>query len=328
MSVRHPSEPRRSRRQFVATSLGLGAAAATGLAAAKQSSGKRVSDDELRALFKDPVWNRETTARLEGDTAPGKFVNGYVTGTVMGVRDGEPVKPLFGFEVFSAIRVVKQPNGDYQRMCRELIFYRDLRTGELMDTWLNPYTNEQVRVVDVANDPFNYVISEFYPDPPTYGGLNAVKPPRRPFLRDWAILNENTVILSSDIHLYYRNALDPTVWKRESSGPMNRVSELFRYQIRREDLVNPELTHLPHSGVWNRITPWLPWMLMGPTPGHIVYAGSFSSVKSVDSVPAVVRKRVLERFPMYQVAPEKWVDPSLSGLENYARTQKPAPAKE
>jgi hypothetical protein len=42
----------------------------------------------------------------------------------------------------------------------------------------------------------------------------------------------------------------------------------------------------------------------------------------------VVRKRVLERFPMYQVAPEKWVDPSLSSLENYARTQKPAPAKE
>jgi hypothetical protein len=60
----------------------------------------------------------------------------------------------------------------------------------------------------------------------------------------------------------------------------------------------------------------------------MVYAGSFSSVKSVEAVPAVVRKRVLERFPQYQIAPEKWVDPSLSSLENYVRTQKPAPAKE
>lgn len=331
MATDSPSSAR-SRRQFVASTVGLGAAAllgtdSTAATSSRTSSRSRLSDEALRALFKDPVWNRETTARIEGDTAPGKFVNGYVTGTVMGVRDGEAVRPLFGFEVFSALRVVKQPNGDYQRMCRELIFYRDLKTGEMMDTWLNPYTNEEVRVVDVANDPFNYVISEFYPDPPTYGGLNAVKPPRRPFLRDWAILNAETVIMQSDIHLYYRNALDPAVWQRESAGPMNRVSELFRYQIRREDLENPALTHLPHTGVWNRVTPWLPWMLMGQTPGHILYAGSFSSVPSVNAVPPAVARRVLERFPHYQIAPEKWVDPSLSSLENYARTQKPAPVK-
>ena len=39
-----------------------------------------------------------------------------------------------------------------------------------------------VRVVDVANDPFNYVISEYFPDPPNYGGLNTEKPPKRPLL--------------------------------------------------------------------------------------------------------------------------------------------------
>ncbi len=325
----------RTRRDFIAAS-GTVAAGTAGVlatssgadaATSKCISRLRMSNEALRALFKDPVWNREATARLEGDTAPGKYVNGYVTGMVLGVRDGEAVRPLCGFEVFSSIRVVKQPNDSYQRMCRELIFYRDLKTGEMMDTWLNPYTNEEVRVVDVANNPFNYVISEYYPDPPTYGGLNTVKPPRRPFLRDWALLNDDTVIMQSDIHLYYRNALDPAVWQRESSGPMNRVSELFRYQIRRDDLENPELTHLPHTGVWNRVTPWLPWMLMGPTPGHIIYAGSFTTVPSVNSVPLAVAKRVLERFPQYQVAPEKWVDPSLSSLENYIRTQKPAPVK-
>jgi len=325
----------RSRRDFITASGTVAAGAAGTLAMSSgadaaistSSSRPRISNDALRALFKDPVWNRETTARIEGDTAPGKYVNGYVTGTVLGVRDGEAVRPLFGFEVFSSIRVVKQPNDSYQRMCRELIFYRDLKTGEMMDSWLNPYTNEEVRVVDVANDPFNYVISEYYPDPPSYGGLNAAKPPRRPFLRDWALLNDDTVIMQSDIHLYYRNALDPTVWQRESSGPMNRVSEMFRYQIRRDDLENPALTHLPHTGVWNRVTPWLPWMLMGAAPGHILYAGSFTTVPSVNAVPPAVAKRVRERFPQYQVAPEKWVDPSLSSLENYARTQKPAAVK-
>jgi hypothetical protein len=324
----------KTRRQFMTSTIGAGAAglAAAGLvssasAAHPSQRNYRLSADELKARFNDPIWNRETSAKIEGDTAPGKYVNGYVTGTVMGVRDNEAVRPLFGFEVFSSIRVLKQENGDYQRLCRELIFYRDLTTGELMDSWLNPYTNEEVAVVDVANDPFNYVISDHFPDPPSYGGLNTEKPPRRPFIRNWTLLNDDTVVLTSDIHLYYRNKLDPAIWVRESAGSMNRVSELFRYSIRREDIENDALTHMPHTGVWNRITPWLPWMLMGTAPGHIVYAGTFSSVPSVDSVPAPVAKRVRERFPQYTVAPEKWVDPSYSSLENYARTQKPAKPK-
>ena len=327
MTTQKQTQTSQHRRQFLATAGAVALAPASIAAVSPASSRHRISNDALRALFKDPIWNRETTARLEADIAPGKFVNGYVTGTVCGVRDGEAVRPLFGFEVFSALRVLKQPDGSYQRMCRELVFYRDLKTGEMMDTWFNPYTNEEVRVVDIANDPFNYVISEYYPDPPNYGGLNTVKPPRRPFLRDWALLRDDMVILQSDIHLYYRNALDPAVWPRESAGVMNRVSELFRYQIRREDIENPELTHLPHTGVWNRVTPWLPWMLMGGAPGHILYSGTFSSVSGVDAIPPAVAKRVLERYPHYQIAPEKWVEPSLSSLENYARTQKPAPIK-
>ena len=317
-----------SRRQALTLTAAAGLAAAPAAEAlAKPAPRKRWSNEELKARFKDPIWNRETSARIEGDTAPGKFVHGYVTGTVMGVRDNERVKPLFGFEVFSGLRVIKQPNGDYQRMCRELIFYTDLATGEVMEEWTNVYTGEKVRVVDVANDPFNYMISDHFPDPPNYGGLNKDKPPRRPLLRDWKLLNDDTVTLTSDIHLYYKNALDPAVWPRESAGPMNRVSELFRYVFNRDDVENPAKTHLPHTGIWNRITPWLPWMLMGQAPGHVVYAGTFTSVPSVDSVPAPVAKRVKEKYPLYLTAPEVWVDPSLSSLENYARTQKPAPLK-
>ena len=319
----------KTRRTVMKTALGLAATTAVVPSSASTNSSRRprLSNEALKARFNDPIWNRETTAKLEADIAPGKFVNGYVTGTVMGVRDNEPVRALFGFEVFSAIRVLKQPNGDYQRLCRELIFYRNLETGELMDSWLNPYTNEEVRVVDVANDPFNYRISDFYPDPPSYGGLNTEKRARRPFIRNWTLITDDVVVLSSDIHLYYRNALDPAKWVRESAGPMNRVSELFRYVIQRDDIENDSLTHLPHTGVWNRITPWLPWMLMGTSQGHIVYAGTFSSVKGVDSVPSNVAARVLERFPTYVTAPEEWVDPSYSSLENYARTQTPAAVK-
>lgn len=314
-----------SRRRALQGGAALGVSA---LAAAPgaQAAAATASDAELQRLFKDPIWNRDTRARLEGDTAPGKFVHGYATGVVHSVRPGEVIKPLFGFEVFSGLRVLRQPDGSWQRLCRELVFYRDLKTGAILEEWDNPFIGERVKVVDIANDPFNYVISEWYPDPPSYGGLNKDKPPRRPFVLPWGIIND-TVTLDTDIHLFYPSALQPDKWPRESAGPTNQVSEMFRYFMRREDVLNPKLTHLPHNGVWARLTPWLPWMLMGQTPGHIYYMGRFSSIESPEQAPPQVLARVKERYPKYLTAPDKWVDPSLSSLENYAREQQPAPRK-
>lgn len=309
------------RRQALRLAATAALAGATGAGQAATAAAKPA----IRPLaFNDPIWNREMSARLEGDADPKKFVYGCVTGIVDGVRDGERVRPLMRFEVFSTIRVVKQPDGSYHRLCREVVFYRSLETGKLMDEWDNPYTGERVKVVDVANDPFNYIISDFYPEPPSYGGLNKEKPPRRPFIRNWTMLDEDTVGLESDIHLYYPSALKPEKWPRESPGPMSRVSELFRYAIRRADLENPDLGHIPHHGVWNRITPWLPWMLMDQAPGHIVYSGMFGSRKSLDAYPKDIIDRVRERYPNYLVAPEKMEGPSLSSLERYALEQKPA----
>lgn len=313
------------------TALGrlLGTAATLGTALVAAAPGRafgKSAPKKTPLAFDDPIWNREMYARLEGDIDGGKQITGAGTGVVHGVREGEALKPLFGFDLFATHRVLKQPDGSYQRLCREVVFYRDLATGELLDEWVNPYSGERVKVVDVANDPFNFRISENFPDPPSYGGLNKDKPPKRPFLLKWG-LQGHTLTLDTDIHLYYPNALDPAKWPRESSGPMNRVSELFRYFIRREDAENWELTHLPHDGVWSRVTPWLPWMLMGPAPGHILYMGRFSSIERPELADARVLARVRERYPLYLTAPEKWVEPSLSSLENYARTQQPAPPR-
>jgi len=243
---------------------------------------------------------------------------------VAGVRDNEKVRPLMRFEVFSTIRVVRMADGNYQRLCRELVFYRSLETGKLMDEWDNPYTGEHVKVVDVANDPYNYIIADHFPQPPSYGGLNKETRPPRPYLRNWSMLDEQTVGLESDIHLYYPSAMQPDKWPRESPGKMTRVSEMFRYIIRRSDLEDPTLDHIPYHGVWNRVTPWLPWMLMDQAPGHIIYTGTMAARETLDLYPKDVLARVRERYPKYLVAPEAVEGPSLSSLERYAHDQTPA----
>jgi hypothetical protein len=303
--------------------LGLAAVAgATGLAGV--SSAAPTPSFVTKIDFKDPKWNRDTYARLDMDLDPTKEKVGWLKGTVYGVRDNEPVRPLFINEGFSVVRSLRTPDGGWHRMLREIVFYRDINTGEILKTWHNPYTKETVTVAPIANDPFNYTISEFYPDPPSYGGLNNVKPPRKPFLLNWSEGPNGTLILQDDIHLYYPAGLQPTQWPRESAGAFSRVSELFIYTVNKKDVENPRLTNLPLVGSWTRVNPWLPWMLMGQAPGSTLYFNTFGTVSGIEALPKDLVEAARAIDPKFLSAPTTDYGPSLSSLENYARSHKPA----
>jgi Protein of unknown function (DUF1838) len=303
---------------------GLGLAAlAAGAAAAPALAAKPKIDFITKVDFKNPKWNRDTYARMDMDLDPTKEKLGWLKGVAYGVRDNEAVRPLLGVEGFSMTRSKRLEDGSWRRMLREIVFYRDLKTGEILKNWHNPYTNEDVRVVPIANDPFNYNIGEFYPDPPSYGGLNTAKPPKRPFILPWTEGPNGTLILPTDIHLFYPSGLQPSKWPRESAGSFSRVSEMFLYTIKRKDAENPNLTNIPVTGTWSRITPWLPWMLMGQAPGHMSYFTTFATLKSLSDMPADIVAAAKAMDPKWLSAPKEDYGPSLSSLENYAREQKP-----
>ncbi len=306
--------------------LGLGASAGllqlTAFGGAAQAAAAP-TPRSLAAKFEDPAWQLRTLMRLEGDRNPKRQIHGFNTGTVLGVRDGEALRPLFGFEVFSSIRLIPQADGTIQRLCREVVFYRDLETGELLDEWTNAYTGERVRVVDVANDPYNYMLTTRGPET-AKGSVHAAPAGRA---QRWYMLNENTVAFERDVHLFYPSMLKPDVWKRESPGAMTRVTEFLRYSIRLEDLEKDTDEHLPHTGTWARVTPWLPWMLMDQAPGHCVYVGMFSTRRDPSEYAPAVIARLKQQYPRFLNAPDKWSEPSYSSLEHYALEQKPAPPR-
>jgi hypothetical protein len=227
------------------------------------------------------------------------------------------------------IRLLPGPDGSIRRLCREIIVYTDLRSGEVLDEWKNPLTNEVVKAVHVDNDPFNYLIEEFFPAPPKFGGLNqGPPPPRVPFIMPW-YQHGGWADMEIHIHLAYPNALQPDKWPRESSGPIVQVSEMFAHHVKVEDLQNPKLTTLDYTGTWNRVTPWLPWMLMGQRPGFCQYACFMGTTKNLDEVLSrPVLDYAQKNYAKYFDAPTEWSeDRSLSSLEHYALRQKPAPVK-
>jgi hypothetical protein len=306
--------------------LGGAAAAALGAGLLAASTGAAKPVERIPVRFDDPIWNREANARLEADTN-GSQVFGRCSGIVCGVRPGEAVRTLFNFEVFSTIRVLRQADGNYQRMTKETILYADPTTGAMLDEWDNPYTGERVKVVDVANDPYNWIIASTV-QPPAMPGIvttGQAVPGGKPYLLDWLDFGADTIVMIRDGHAYYPNRLDPAKWPRESAGPMIQSSELFRYFVSRADLEDPTKTHVPANGSWVRVQPWLPWMLMGQTPGHVMYDGIFRSYRNTDYYPKPVLERIKSRYPQYMTAPTTWYGPNYSSLEHYAREQTPAP---
>jgi hypothetical protein len=276
--------------------------------------------------FRDPIWNRDTFVKLQGNHDFEKQKVGWYAGKVMGIRDGEAVRELFGMEGFSVARLKRLPDGSWRKLLREVGFYRDLKTGQLMDHWDNVYTGERVRVVPIANDPFNVTFSEFFPSPPSYGGLNKAEAPKIPFILPW-IEKGDRVLLTTDIHLFYPSALQPDKWPRESPGKMTRVSELFRYNISRSDLADESKKAISYFGVWNRVNPWLPWMLMDQAPGHVLYACDMGASDNFDIVAKDVLERARKLDPKWLEAPREDSGPSLSSLENFAITETPAPPR-
>ncbi len=325
-----------SRRDFLSgagkTALGVGLAGAAVTAALAEPNAVDTCDslpvDTDNLKFSDNFWNRDAYARMVGDLDIGKQKFGWFKGDVLGVRAGERVRKLFGFEGFSFARLVKAENGQYQKLLREVGFYTDLETGEVLEEYRNPYTDEVVKVVPIANDPFNGMIGPVKVlGGPSYGGLNKAKRREIPFVLPWQEVSDSKVMVMRDIHLFYPSALQPDEWPRESSGKMNRVSEMFTFVVDRHDLANPEKTSIEHAGSWFRITPWLPWMLMGQSEGHCQYncvQGAFNDMRMLSPK---VRAYAEKHYEKYFNAPTEWIEPSLSSLEWYAREQKPAPVR-
>jgi hypothetical protein len=170
------------------------------------------------------------------------------------------------------------------------------------------------------------VIATTFQPPALPGAVNdgQAKPGGKPYLLNWSEFGPDTVVLTEDMHGYYPNRLDPAIWKRESAGKMIQSSELFRWFISRADLENPEMTHVPANGSWVRVQPWMPWMLMGAAPGHIMYDGIFRSSRTLEGYPKPVLDYVRAHLPGYLTAPTRWYGPNYSSLEHYALEQKPA----
>lgn len=324
--------PSLSRRGIISAAIAGGAALVPGAgalaaSAAGTASASAVMGASLRGPLIDlmtPSGNVRGVAKLQGnlDLKSDKYT--WYDGVVSAIVPGRQNVNLFGFRGMASSRLVPlETEPGYRLLNREYGAYYDLATRRTMDTWHNTMIDETVKVVHLTNDPVNHLIREWVSPPPVDRAAASMKLEKRPLQHAWR-MQDDRLLMSRNVHLFYPNALDPKVWVRESSGPMVQASEYTSWNMALAAMQDSALNSIDAIGNWTRVTPWLPWMLMGTAPGHCLYETYIAKVTRFEQIPADIRADAEERFPLFLKSPEKFVEGSASSLENYARANKPA----
>ncbi|MDS3859267.1 DUF1838 domain-containing protein [Thermosynechococcaceae cyanobacterium BACA0444] len=209
-------------------------------------------------------------------------------GAIYSLVPGEKKQHLFDIVGMSAARCLAHPEGGWDFTSRELLFYLDPKSGELLHRWQNPWTEETVTVVHVANSP---VQGRF----------------RHPFP---ALVTPQTTTFIFDLFPNYPNALatDPK-FQDYSPQALYQAVELFKLTVPTVEILNPDPPSIENLLLaWSRIGPWLPWMKMGARPGQMIYSASGRKVMEVLALPRLIQQQIETRLPLFSQAPSQKLD--------------------
>jgi hypothetical protein len=220
----------------------------------------------------------------------GETVTWYWNGFAYSRVPGEPDRQLFAVEGMN-IRQCGPLNGakdgSFKMVTREVLLYKDPKTGAVLSTWDNPWTGKQVRVVHVANDPVNQRIG-------------ATDRAGRPFSLP-LVVNGKHWWLTSTVPLFYRNALGGDY--QDYIGGKYHATEMFNFFGDVASLADPRRASADVSVGWVRQSDWLPWMEMGDRAGMVYFNTAGRKLDRWEDMPDSLKNEIKANYPLYLSPP-------------------------
>ncbi|HXF90681.1 MAG TPA: DUF1838 family protein, partial [Candidatus Nitrosotenuis sp.] len=254
----------------------------------------------LHSLSQDNEGNSQKLNELYLDGViarkDGKDFLFYIKGSAYSFIPGEKPSILFKFEGFNIRRRVNADKpSDFFLASREILFYIDPTTDQILDYWTNPWTKQKLEVFHIQNDPVNSrfrlikdrVYSVSMDGSRVYGEIS--KP---------EILGDFYVWHNDIFPFYPLKGFDKNY----------TAAELFDFYIPIDEHKNKSsFKNVLVS--WTRVGPWLPWMKMEGRDGLIVYHARSQRLESFEQLPTRIKELVRTKYPKYTTAPKE-VDPA------------------
>lgn len=247
------------------------------------------------ARMLDPAVSKdafEISKRVQCGIADGTPAVYHFGGKVYSRVDGEPDRLLFlaeGMNVRQCVAVTDPVRGNgYRLVSRELLFYLDPKTGEVLRKWTNPWTSESVDVMHVHNDPVN--------SRPSFPVSADGKPFSINLKREGRYL-----FMPLEAPLFYTNPLAGDY--QEFVGGDYHAMEIFDFGMIADEMLDTKnATAYPYVS-WKRISYWLPWMKMRGRQGTLIFTAMGSKLKSFDELPKVIKDEIALNYPTYTAPP-------------------------
>ncbi|MGI9292069.1 MAG: DUF1838 family protein [Gammaproteobacteria bacterium] len=238
----------------------------------------------------DAEGNLKALIKLQADLS-GKDALGGFGGEVWGWVPGEGNRRLFRSYGIGASHVERVENG-WRFYHREVMYYLDPDTNEIMEDWVNPYTGKRVEVMHILNDPVHrfYAIS---------GG---------PFPAPWpyTVMGDDLVFR---INVFsFRDSVMPRAdYPLHSANDKYQATELWMMNGRVSEVMNPDVTSASCVTAWSRVGQWLPFMEMGDADGIMVYnSDSYKLMNGLDDIPKEILAYTEKNHPKYLESPKEW----------------------
>jgi len=275
-----------TRRQLLAGVGGVaGVAAGVGANATEMSLDLDQPEDNLKALIK-----------LQADLSGADAIGGF-PGEVWGWVPGEGNRLLFRSYGIGASHVERVDNG-WRFYHREVMYYLDPDTGEILQDWVNPYTGKRVEVLHILNDPVHrfYAIS---------GGRFAAPFPYT--------VHDDDLVFRISVFSFRDSVMPRKEYPLHSANNKYQAAELWIMNGRVSEVMNPDVSSASCVTSWARVGQWLPFMEMGNSPGIMTFHSQcVKLLGGVTDLPRYILDYTEKHYPKYLTAPTEWNGPQMT----------------
>lgn len=245
--------------------------------------------------------------KIACSTVDGEPVTFWWFGKAFTRRQGERDRHVFDVEGMNVRTCETSPDGGFNLVSRELLFYKDKKTGKVLKTWDNPWTGETVDVLHVANDPVN---AKYRPKGRDGGDFK------------WSgFIKGDTWWQTVTVPLYYNNVLASEYQKEV--GPFYHATEMFNFLGDVDSLLSPDTTTAQAKVGWVRMSDWLPWMEMSGREGVIYMHTAGRKLDSWDDLSDTIKDEIKKHYPEYASPPPTDDDrPNVTSWSYYDQVAK------
>ena len=234
--------------------------------------------------------------------------------------------PLFGYTGTGVMQSKIDDDGNMWMRGKETGYFTDLASGDILETWDNPWTGETVEVFNFYN--------------PNMGGMLTAEMPRFAMGTsndDATLMNEGThvdqsgtvpfllpfdqygddLLLAWDYAHEYTNPVSADKWPKACTGERISPSEHFTFNSSREQMFDRSESTVRYHAGFSRVSQWWPWMRMGQheLKDEVLFGRMFShkGLSGYDDVAPKLLAHIEKHAPDYLEVPDHWPNVTPKG---------------